>query len=535
MNVRVFVFIVFLMNIIQGIYTPIIDDEAYYWLWSTKLDFGYFDHPPMIALWVKMSDFIFNNEIGARFFTIFFNTIAALIYWKLADPKSKKEQLIFSIIYFSLILVQIFSFVSTPDAPLLFFTIAYLASLKAYLKKDSILNTLLLGSCFAGLMYSKYHGILVLAFTLLPIIGFWIKKPTFYVATFWSLVLYSPHFVWLFQNDFPPVAYHFVDRSAEQKFSLLQPLVYIVTAALAGVGLLVFYIAHAIKSVNQKNLFQKSVFWLVIGPFLFFLISTIKDTTQAQWLLVSYVGLGLILYWYFIKLDKLKWFYYLGVTNIILIVIARIVIMIPSISPLYETKLFGERAGELTSTEVVAFEKYQEASIFQFYNQDRQGIVYRTLGNRNSQFSLWDTESLLENEFTYVSPWLHSEVSFEGIKKKEYFVTSFKGIVPIQKVEGDFSLINNEEVDNQIIDIVQGSSNSIAIQISELDSELLKSNQVKLDLYCTKETQFNIIEQLEIPMDQMILNDNQIQLNFNWSTNLEPGEYSLYIGATPAG
>ena len=64
MNIRIFLITVFILNLLQGIFTPIIDDEAYYWLWSTKLDFGYFDHPPMIALWIYLSDLIFDAEIG---------------------------------------------------------------------------------------------------------------------------------------------------------------------------------------------------------------------------------------------------------------------------------------------------------------------------------------------------------------------------------------------------------------------------------------------------------------------------------------
>ena len=28
---------------------PLIDDEAYYWLWAQRLDWGYLDHPPLIA------------------------------------------------------------------------------------------------------------------------------------------------------------------------------------------------------------------------------------------------------------------------------------------------------------------------------------------------------------------------------------------------------------------------------------------------------------------------------------------------------
>jgi hypothetical protein len=34
--------------------TPLAPDEAYYWVWSRALAAGYLDHPPMVALWIRI-------------------------------------------------------------------------------------------------------------------------------------------------------------------------------------------------------------------------------------------------------------------------------------------------------------------------------------------------------------------------------------------------------------------------------------------------------------------------------------------------
>jgi hypothetical protein len=39
-----------LLLVIQAINTDLIGDEAYYWMFSENLDWGYFDHPPMVAV-----------------------------------------------------------------------------------------------------------------------------------------------------------------------------------------------------------------------------------------------------------------------------------------------------------------------------------------------------------------------------------------------------------------------------------------------------------------------------------------------------
>ena len=42
-------------------------DEAYYRLWAEHLDWGYYDHPPLVALWVRVSTAIFGtSEFGIR-------------------------------------------------------------------------------------------------------------------------------------------------------------------------------------------------------------------------------------------------------------------------------------------------------------------------------------------------------------------------------------------------------------------------------------------------------------------------------------
>src|SRR3954451_18303358 len=33
------------------------NDEAYYWLYSQHLQWSYFDHPPMVAVWIRLFTF----------------------------------------------------------------------------------------------------------------------------------------------------------------------------------------------------------------------------------------------------------------------------------------------------------------------------------------------------------------------------------------------------------------------------------------------------------------------------------------------
>ena len=55
-----------ILGLIQSRFTELLDDEAYYWVYSKFLDWGYFDHPPMVALLIKLGYSIFQNELGVR-------------------------------------------------------------------------------------------------------------------------------------------------------------------------------------------------------------------------------------------------------------------------------------------------------------------------------------------------------------------------------------------------------------------------------------------------------------------------------------
>jgi 4-amino-4-deoxy-L-arabinose transferase-like glycosyltransferase len=45
---------------------PLIDDEAYYWLWAHHLDWSYLDHPPLIAYLIALTTRVGDSELWVR-------------------------------------------------------------------------------------------------------------------------------------------------------------------------------------------------------------------------------------------------------------------------------------------------------------------------------------------------------------------------------------------------------------------------------------------------------------------------------------
>src|ERR1700743_3208087 len=70
-----------ILNLIQAYTLEIHADEAYYWLYSKFLDWGYFDHPPMVALFIRIGDSIVHNEFGLRMLTVFASSVSIYLLW----------------------------------------------------------------------------------------------------------------------------------------------------------------------------------------------------------------------------------------------------------------------------------------------------------------------------------------------------------------------------------------------------------------------------------------------------------------------
>ena len=78
----------FLIGIVQAYASELMDDEAYYWLFSRYPDFGFFDHPPMIAFVIKAGYFFFQNELGVRLLFLLMNSLSLFIIENLLEKKN---------------------------------------------------------------------------------------------------------------------------------------------------------------------------------------------------------------------------------------------------------------------------------------------------------------------------------------------------------------------------------------------------------------------------------------------------------------
>ena len=440
-----FLALFFVINLLQSTYTGLLEDEAYYWVWSENLAWGYFDHPPMVAVFIWLGGLLFDGELGVRIISVLSFCLIIWFMWKTIDYKDKSKHIeLFFLLIVSLALLQVYGFISTPDTPLMLFTAVFFWVYKRFLSNADIKNTLILGFSMAAMLYSKYHGLLIIVFVLLSNLEL-LKNSKFWMASLFGLILFAPHLIWQYDNGFPSFVYHLKERGSKPYhigFTLNHLLNVLV---IVGITFPVVYAAFFKK--KAQNQLDKSFKFVVYGFVLFFLLSSFKSQPQAQWLAAILVPICIFTFPVFAENARLrKWLYQLGLTQLVIIIIARVLLASPSLSPVllepHLAETWVEDLQDKTSSKPLVFvNSYQNASVYRFYT----GIETHSFGiprGRKSQYSMLDTESRMQKKDIFAVGKQLTERSFL-VKKADDSLYGYE-INPFRSFQGIKCLIEEE-------------------------------------------------------------------------------------------
>lgn len=446
-------FLFFILNSIQGNSTELLPDEAYYWVYSQYMDWGFFDHPPLVAVWVTISNLLFSDELGVRFFSAISYSLMLYLVWITIDhPSKNKYSWLFLLLFASTALLNVYGFITTPDTPLLLFLALFLWAYKLYLTQKNTLIYFILSFAIAGMMYSKYQGVLILLFILL---SNWklIKDYKIWLVCLGALILYIPHIHWQYINDFPSIRYHLYERASVASYKFEYTLMHVVNAiAILGFTFIVIYKAF-FKGIKTKNIFYRGLNAIVLGFFFFFLIASYRGHVQAQWIAPIMLPLILITFNYLVEHKKnIRLFCYLAITNIIIIVFARIILANEGILPVrldfHGNKEWTLKVKELTkNSEKLFINSFQNASIYWFYTKEKVHYEKNYLGRKNQYGYLPDNDVFSSDSIAYITRISkeYSEIKMKSSGKDSIFISFIKNYKPLFDVEINFTNAANLE------------------------------------------------------------------------------------------
>lgn len=439
--------IIFIINLLQGHYTELIFDEAYYWYYAQEMAWGYFDHPPMVALLIKAGSFFFGGELGVRFMSSVLSAGTLIVLWNVVDDPRKNQYIPnFFVLVLSMTLLHAYGFLTLPDTPLLFFTALFLLLYKNFLRTPGVLLGMGLGVVMATLMYSKYHAILIILFVLASNLKLLWNKYA-WLAVIVSLLCYMPHLLWLYQNDFISIKYHLFERP-NGPFDFDKYTLGYFLNLITLFGFTFPWVYQALFRTKATDTFTKTLLYLTYGIVLFFFVSSFNRRVQTQWLIVMCIPMVILVFKYMLDhhLNR-KWILRAGILNLIILGYLRIgLIWEPLFPVVYEThgnkQWVSSIVSEVGDTPVVFENSYRNAPMYSFYSGNT-AYSLNNLRYRQNQYSIDRSEAMVQHrKVLYTTSYPRSgAVKFEMMDGEELygiFIDNFESFRKLRiNIEGD--------------------------------------------------------------------------------------------------
>ncbi|MBS1656096.1 MAG: glycosyltransferase family 39 protein, partial [Bacteroidetes bacterium] len=359
-------FIIFwtILNLLQAGFTELTSDEGYYWFYSTLPQWGYYDHPPFIGWIVGLGYSVFHNEFGVRIINTLLSSGGLWLFFSWLPQEWKEKKTIY-LLLLAASLANYLSFIIFPDGPLLFFSLVFLTLYKKFIYKQDWGTALLIGLSAALMLYSKYHGILIIGFTVISNLKL-LRSKYFYAAALVLSALMIPHFLWQQSEGFPSFAFHLSGRISS--FSTQHVFEYISQQVFA-IGPSLIFIPFVTKVKDQ---FEKTLLYIIVGTFLFFLFSSFKTFVHFHWTSITVYPLLYFSVKYFFTTGRQRLLLWLTVPFILFLFVFRLQLMVQvfpfthlNVDYYHGRKTWAKEMASIADGRPIAFvDNFREAGLY---------------------------------------------------------------------------------------------------------------------------------------------------------------------------
>ncbi len=200
-----------LLRLLLAARLPLLDDEAYYWVWSKHLAWGYLDHPPGIALAIAATTALFGDTTWAiRLPSILSGVGSAWLSWRLVREMTQDSACAYRavVLLHTVPLFSLGTVIAAPDPLMGFFWM--LSSWALWRATQGQRGFWLLVGAGIGLgLESKYAMALFLP-AAAALVGRDLRRPGYpFAATALALLLFTPNLAWNAQNGWAAFRYTF--------------------------------------------------------------------------------------------------------------------------------------------------------------------------------------------------------------------------------------------------------------------------------------------------------------------------------------
>jgi hypothetical protein len=282
------------LRLVAAALTPLTFDEAYYWMWSKHLAGGYYDHPPGVAMVIRLGTMMAGDtELGVRLVSIL---LALPMSWAVFRAAAilfggVRVAATAAIMLNVTLMAAVGTLIVTPDAPLLVASSFVLFFLAKVLETGRGAWWLAVGAAVGAALLSKYTALFFGPAILIWLVSVpkkrrWLISPWPYLGGLVALVIFSPVILWNADHhwvsfikqigrarieDFRPA---FIGELIPTQIAFATPLVFI----LGAMGLYALLTRKAGASAARALI--NATFWTIS---LYFIWHSLHARVEANW------------------------------------------------------------------------------------------------------------------------------------------------------------------------------------------------------------------------------------------------------------
>lgn len=421
-------------NIAGWLLIGVLPDEAYYWVWSERLQAGYFDHPPLIAWLIRPFTALFgDNGPALRLPSVLGWFIGAACAWDLARRiyHRRSAALLALVIWTTLPIVQIGFHVNTPDTPLVLFAWgAFYFAVRA-LQEGRGGHWLLAGGSVGLAMAGKYPAVLIPAALFIGLAA--TPEGRRVLASRWpwlaasvAALVFLPVVWWNWRHDWISFAFQF-HHGVRQGVGDPLPMFFAFLGGQLAVAMPWNWLAMAAASLPVRPALAttgRPVFYILSAgfwlPLILFGLAGLTAKSHPNWPVVAYVPGTLLLagalsrWWWPDERRPSRWLWLVGAAALAAVLLVNLLrfphwvaslgLQLPpqrtQLSQSYGWAEVGDALeAALAGREgcVVMADKLQTASMVALLLQDPDRVAVSD-NTRFNQFHLWQSEGMAPPE-----------------------------------------------------------------------------------------------------------------------------------------
>jgi hypothetical protein len=303
-NTALTILVLVALRLVAAAWTPLTFDEAYYWMWSKHLAGGYYDHPPMVAVVIRLGTMIAGDtELGVRLVSIL---LALPMSWAVYRTAAilfggVRVATTAALLLNVTLMAAVGTLIVTPDAPLLVassFVLFYLAKI---LETGRGVWWLAVGAAVGAALLSKYTALffgpaILIWLVAVPKLRRWLLSPWLYLGGLVALAIFAPVILWNADHrwvsfikqfgrarieDFRPA---FIGELIPTQIAFATPLVFIL-------GTMGLYALVARKTgAPAARVLINATFWTIVA---YFVWHSLHARVEANWFAPVYPALAI--------------------------------------------------------------------------------------------------------------------------------------------------------------------------------------------------------------------------------------------------